>query len=522
MNSQYENSSPESLPKLLPQLLEELYAVDPNLKTREKELTEIIIVLLKSKPNITLDENFKERLRMELRKHTDKPTLAFPSRVLGEINKMRKFNFAFGTALFLVLIVGAVTLQKNKITQPQLVSTDSGKIVRLADNAFGTLSNVSASADSRTGLGSAPASPTLQSNQPVGMPENMSLAVPPSGGGLSSGDKADQSDIRLYQPTYYRYIYNGEAVVIPKDKLEVLRKVKNTSSTEPLGNILRNTDLGVINFKAFGDLSLDNFSVSEKNGYIINVNAKDGHISIYEAYNPMSCGYGAPCAMPMEEQRITMPEVPNDEALITAANQFVQNHGINLSKYGQPKVADDWRIRYLATSDKSSFWIPDSGTVIYPAKINSIGIFDESGNEYGLTVNVRFSDKKVTSLNELTFPNYESSLYATETDIKRIMSLVNKGGMNGYYPVDEPIKTKDIELGTPSIQLMRHWNYQNNESSELYVPALVFPILNPEKYPDNYRKSVVVPIIKDILDAQSDQVRILKEAIPFPLPSISR
>ena len=47
-------------------LLSELYELDPELKKREFELTNILAEMLKQKPDTHFDENFRKELRLKL------------------------------------------------------------------------------------------------------------------------------------------------------------------------------------------------------------------------------------------------------------------------------------------------------------------------------------------------------------------------------------------------------------------------------------------------------------------------
>ncbi len=527
----------------LQNLLNELYAVDPALKAKEPELIQIIQVLLKSKPQIQFDESFKERLRQELQRRSTKSNVFS---LLTE-NKMKKLSLVFGGVLCLLLVVGALFLQRGRVQTKLAQKNDQGKIIRLADNSFGNLAAVStAPQTSAQPLASAPTNQNqtaTSSSAPTSSAApkaSMGFAAPTGfgGGGPISGGSGTASsgtatkgmpiaDMRIYQPTYYNYVYKGD-LTIPSDKLEVLRKVKSPLNTDAINNVIKSTDFGMINLGGFNNLGLDNFSVSEDNGYVINVSPREGTVNIYQQYNPgATCSsIEVPCPMPMmqAQQPIQMPYVPTDQQMISIADQFIKDHDISLKNYGAAEVQNDWKIQYLNLAIKAPTmaptWIPDTGSVIYPATINGINIYDEQGNKYGMVVNISFRDKKVTSVSEITAPNYESSLYETETDTAKIMAIVNKGGVNGYYP-PEATKTVDVELGKPSIQLMRYWKYDYGSSTELYVPALVFPIVHPENYPDIYRKTVIVPIIKDILNAQQPPIRIMKPMMNSSSPGLA-
>jgi hypothetical protein len=196
-------------------------------------------------------------------------------------------------------------------------------------------------------------------------------------------------------------------------------------------------------------------------------------------------------------------EILSDDELISIANQFLQNHNVSTSAYGQPEVNNEYRIMYeRAVEQKQEYYLPEAIPVVYPLLINNETVYDESGNKVGLNVTVNVRNKKVVGIWDLSMQNYTASSYDAETDVKRIMSLVEKGGAYGWVDPDAR-RTIEVQVGDPKLELVRMWDYQNNQSSELLVPSLVFTVLEqPDNEPYFYRKAVVVPLIKRILDRQ--------------------
>jgi superfamily I DNA and RNA helicase len=52
--------------KQIENILQELYGSDSELKNREEELIQIIDSMINLKPNVKIDENFKEELRQKI------------------------------------------------------------------------------------------------------------------------------------------------------------------------------------------------------------------------------------------------------------------------------------------------------------------------------------------------------------------------------------------------------------------------------------------------------------------------
>jgi hypothetical protein len=119
----------------------------------------------------------------------------------------------------------------------------------------------------------------------------------------------------------------------------------------------------------------------------------------------------------------------------------------------------------------------------------------------------------------LTTQRYESAQYVAEQDAARITKLAEQGGMYGFWGEPAP-DARVINLGTPTRVLMQHYLYVNGSNEELYVPALVFPVLNAPT--DMYIQShVIVPLVKEILDNYQPPM-LLKESLsvePRDLPT---
>jgi hypothetical protein len=111
--------------------------------------------------------------------------------------------------------------------------------------------------------------------------------------------------------------------------------------------------------------------------------------------------------------------------------------------------------------------------------------------------------------------NYESSNYKIVTDADKILTIAQRGGMYGDYQGEGADKTVEIELGTPSIALMRYYSYNNEtqNSDELFMPCYVFPINNiSDKEIYFYKKNIVVPLAEDIFK------EINTDPVPEPMP----
>ncbi|MCX6797143.1 MAG: beta-propeller domain-containing protein [Candidatus Doudnabacteria bacterium] len=110
--------------KNMQEILNDLFMIDPELKSKEKEIIPIIEALLKTKPDTKFDENFARQLRAQL---LAKASLALPPKP-SKINNlffMKKSNYlAFGLAA-VILIVGGFYVSQKKV--PNKIITQTGK-----------------------------------------------------------------------------------------------------------------------------------------------------------------------------------------------------------------------------------------------------------------------------------------------------------------------------------------------------------------------------------------------------------
>jgi hypothetical protein len=157
-------------------------------------------------------------------------------------------------------------------------------------------------------------------------------------------------------------------------------------------------------------------------------------------------------------------------------------------------------------------------TVQYPLVVDGREVWEQGGYERsGLSVNVNIRTMKVTSFYGLQTQNYQSSNYAAETDKDRLLKFALQGDLwpQGNYPVENfQVKEVEVKLGTPEVKFMRYWKYDVNQSIELLVPALVFPVLETTPADGSFYKSaVVIPLAKEVLDSAEANNTITPPAI---------
>ncbi|MEK7681151.1 MAG: hypothetical protein AAB348_03870 [Patescibacteria group bacterium] len=514
-------------------IIQDIYALEPSLKEREAELLKIIKEIAALKPDTKFDQNFYNQLKIKLMENiTPKEDV----RGFWQNLFSKKLIFVPVALAVLAIVVVPSLMNKNR--------AGGGQVVALADRAFGSLVVSSGGTNEKSsGIVSQEAVAPTRS---MGLGGNAELMMGGGGGttmvtmGMSapvstqlkttavSSDSVVGSGVaissKMMAPYYYQpytFEYKGEPLVLAEDKMDVLRRIKNTAVVSgELNSILANAGFNAMDWGKLSGMKLQNISMTEdkKGGFSIYIGVEEGSISINKNYDYVRC-MSLDCGpRPLKES-----DMPSDETIIGLADKFLSEYGINKDDYGKPEVQNDWRV-YLGMASaemKPDFYYPETISVIYSQMLNGKEVYDESGNKTGLVVNVDIREMKGAGLWNLFSQKHEASAYEVEKDTTRLVKLAEQGGFRrGYYYAEGTVDSSEdgqvevkknvIELGTPTIGFVKMWIYNENNGQEMIVPAYIFPIV---KKPDDiyfYQKNVVVPLIKEILDQDQNQ--------PMPMP----
>jgi hypothetical protein len=419
-----------------------------------------------------------------------------PSRISSFFEIMKKTTYLIPAGAALVLLL-ALALNANVTTtglpSREASSTAGVSIEPLDGNAFGLLA-----------LSTAVSSPRPESGggSGIGLRQD-SVAAPtaPLGLGAAGGDAKMIAPDSWPGAINYRYVYNGGAIDGLDSSLAVLKRVKGSAvGVRDLGGLT--TDL--LDLSRLSDLKAGSYALFEDRefGYAIYVDLNEGTVSINQNWakwpHPELACRDEAC---FQQYRLKAEDVPADDAVIAIADAFLADYGIDKTGLGAPVVRSEWRIAYAQATDKSFVYIPDSVNVVYPQMVEGRAVVDEGGPS-GLYVGVNVRQRRVDNVYGLTTQRYQSSFYDAETDEKRILGIVERGGVWGYMM--EGAKTVEVEVGQPERVWTRSWLPDAaGNGQELLVPALRFPILNKPANEPYFRDSIVVPLIKDVLDQNS-------------------
>lgn len=470
--------------KQLKQVLEELYAIDPTLKQQESRLAEIINDIIKLKPETRLDEKFFKRLRTQILTETGAASQANEVLIANHMNKFIYSMYGAVVVIMMMTVSMSILLRPVPGKQPVTLGKQSSfeqRLTKVAAGAFGSLKGSQAPAFGKGGGGG-------------------------GGSSIATSEAPVARDSKFMPPieqTVYSFKYAGEEIKLPTEGLSVYKRLKPIEASVDTQSLLSELNVGFVDLNSFGNQNLQNINLVQREdyGYVTSVGLDEGFISIYQNWEKWpagKCGADIKCS---ENLRVKLSDIPEDAELLSVANAFAAEHNIDLSNFGEPWVNSEWRRMYEAAPVKDNYYFPDGIEVVYPFRIDGKETYEEyNGFKTGLSISVNPKERKVAYVNNLLTQNFEASDYELETDTKKLVSLAEKGGIGGMvYYVAPNSKKEVLDLDTPTVVLTRVFIYRNNQNTELFIPALSFPIKNVPKDQSFYRRSVVIPLVKEIL-----------------------
>lgn len=496
----------------LTEILAELYLLDPELRAHEAELIKLIVQLKEIKPDTKFDRQFALDLKNKILNSKEE---------LEEIkdNKFISFNFmnkkiywaalSVATLCLLVFVFARNTPESPKgfLVNETRKTTPEEKVTKLAAGAFGNLSGlgVSPEASGAMGLGGF-------SNEK--MTSSLEIAPVVSADSVSRTSLASDGGAKMIAPYYgFKYVYRGDPIELTAETAPVYRRLKGdrTLAKSLAGSFSSASSLG-FNLDTLSDLRITNLTLTEDRdlGLMITFDFNDDNIFISENWQKWrnlerdACGSDQAC---WERYRIKIEDVPADGELTMISDKFLAQHGVSLENYGPAQVDNSWRASYETFVNKNDFYVPEYASVIYPLLIEGQPARNQSGGYAGIYVSINLFKKAAAGLSGLTPYRYESSHYELETAASEIIKLAENGGWNqNYYASSENLKT--IELGTPEKTYVQIFRYQDGFGEELFVPALVFPVISTPEGGFYYgNRYVVVPLAKEMIKEINNQLQ---------------
>jgi hypothetical protein len=450
--------------KSIPDILKDLYEIDPHLKTQKTELEYAVSAILAGKPDTHFDSGFAAELRAKLVSTKIKPmpvASPYSSFILS-----RAFYGIIGSALTILIVVPFTYVATQKATSPN-------KSIVL--NPFSTQVK-----DLSSGL-----SPKQQvSNKGINAFGKLAL-IPTetfSGSSTSSSVIANSTSSALFtlktasfKKQTIAFEYKGDTISLTDTQGKVFKRTKGIDSGKQLAEMIKQGAFDLTNLSTFDNLNIKNINLAEDkaDGYAIGINFEEGEIIV----NPNKSYWN-------DTKAATTTKIDAAD-LLSFARQFIKVHSIDTSVYGMPIAGDN-------------------NQVIYPLIIENKQVFEADGTPFGLVFIIDPHTQKVSRVLNMTSQTYDSSLYNLETDFSQVV-----GAATTSLSVPQHIKslsnTKTASttaiLGTPKLVLVRTMTQDKatGATTELFVPAYSFPVTYPDTYVGHGPTSVFIPLVKDFL-----------------------
>lgn len=537
------------------QLLSELYQLDPELQKQEPQLIRILEKMTANKPDTHFDEAFRSELKTKLlseiahSKTTDRG-INWRAVFAGFLAGGSAISFAAYAIIQSLTPMATVAPETNTSTVGTLAvnTIDFGfKKSEKGDAAFGTLATAGASQEAKGGGGTrmmapertnvsavppnaapspvvapvapvATMAPAATSAAPVAGTAATDAATAAPGAGMASKMMATEN-ARIMMPPFeqkvYKYVYSGSGFTVKDAQMSVLQKKKNSMTADEAQGFLKNFKISSIDIGHFSALKLNSMSLLEDREYGLGLNLDfmEGTLSIsknWAKWPQESCQNGVCPTAKLEE-------VTPDEKALEIANKFFKDYKINLSSYGTPYVNNDWKKEYEKAADKSTAWVPNAVSIVYPLVIEGKTVYEEYGQPKGINVSIDVKTGLVTDVYGMEKLDFDSSNYATETDTAKILEVAQNGGRSwNYGPIGlaqpEKVTTVDVRLGEPEMTYVHLSDYQDGTSKDYLVPALVFPVLDQPKEGEYFQDKVIVPVIREFFTRKNSPIMYMKES----------
>lgn len=462
----------------------------------DAKMKPLVEALLSLQPHVQMDEAFRNRLRWELLASAS----TFPAVKIsfaGLFASWGKLAYAGAGALAAILVFIGITYGPSLFVGGNFNNVE---VVRIGERAFGDLATQAGGGMGGSAMkGGGESAPTPEGDIAV-----RSVAPVLGMGGGGGGGIVDMPSSLIYPaPEVPRidFVYSGTLPEIGAT-VDVLRRVKPAGATGGFTNTLRRFAMGLLDLDEFSDANVESFSLAkdEPFGYTVYVNPLEGTVSISQNWRRWPQMMDGPGVM---EGTVAMP---TESDLVTIANAFLDEYDIARDEYGAPVVQTNWGVTVPLEKATMPTYIQEI-SIVYPYLVDGEPTYDEGGNPFGLYVGVNVRERRVSNVSGLMTRRYESSSYAAEGDIEKLL-----GYAESRYWAPEGARTVVVEVGAPTPGYMNSWTWNGTEGYEVVVPALIFPVPQNLAIPNMYfPRNLVVPLAKDIIDRNGGgPVRILQ------------
>lgn len=476
-------------------ILDDLYMIDDELKNNEKELEGVVRKILESKPEVEINKEFVDELKIELLEMADDIEKQSTEAKAGFSISLKDFALVMsGAAVCAVLFISTSYVNKNNfISESMDLSRSANKIQKIEDSAFGSFAEPQANNEGAREMLSSKVASDVGVDEAVGVE---------AGGG--AGEAMMMSSPKIMPPqTSFNYVYNGGDIDLPGGKMPVYKREKTGTLSKSVAKTISSFNFPLADVEKLKDTSIPTINIREDRefGYNMYFDLTNSMLSInmnWEKWPNIHdlCEGERDC---FEYNKLQMSDIPEDKPILSVADKFLSSYGVSKVDFEEPRVDKKWQKR--SAYDEGEKYVPERISIIYPLKIENKNVYSEHGEVEGMILEYDIRFGRISGARNIFEKKYISSDYDVSTDMDKIVEVLNRGGNNMYYGSRESKKI-DVEVGEPELALVKMWKHEFREEKqvELYVPCLVFPVIGEVDNRNFSKENVVVPIIEELIN----------------------
>ena len=460
-------------------ILDELYKIDPNLREKEENLIKIIAEMIILKPNIKVNQNFKNELREKL--YSQIVTKKY-QKTNNKPNIWQILTYIFGwvwIAAFSFIFINKDLILNNEVVNTKISEkTDNKTSINTASLPLKTTKSENKDIEIKkidklenkkienitpkpkvkieNNIWSLETKDNLENIQNDISTSNLENNIPESDMALDSV-QSEQYKVQwvfwstnsLVQNTA-KYVFSWSLNDILKSQMDVYSQIKTKNNT-----FIENKDIDLTH----SNLDSLVYSQNNENWYYITIDNKNNYIRIEKNYEYWK-------SQNSEDLNLT------NEEILKTANDFLNTFKINTQNY--------WS--WIIQKDSLESNYNTQKEVTYPFIIDWKKILLEDWSYKWIKITVDLKENKVISMYWLDLNNYIKTLYDVENNEENILKSLNKN------TTSDDKNLEIINLSNPKIEYISKYMSLNWVNKEYLIPAIIF-----EK---QWSDKLIIPLVK--------------------------
>jgi hypothetical protein len=457
--------------------LDELYIIEPHLKSKENEIVSIIDTMMKNRPHVSIDASLKKKIKEEILSTI--VTREIPRAKQSDTYKNSLIQWLFPLS-GIVFAFSLILVIFPTFYSPKDSNNSDLSFTRTIEQAGYKSFDRGANLESEVVQSSSVASPMAPNAKMMAVTSDMPLP-------------------QYEQPSQVVYVYTGE-LTLPTGDMAVYERQSWSFSSEDFGDIVSRFSFDWFDTRALKNTKISSLTLVEDSplGYILNVDFAGWSLSLTEnteTWPTPTCNQTSCESLPW----VKMSDIPTDSTVIKVGQSFLSTYSIPLTNFASPTIDHSWKS--WSTGDIG----PETLTLTYPYLLDDKLIYEENGTPRWLSLTYNIRNNKISQLYWFSKESLKSSQYPIRQSKDTLMKLITQGGRYGWNngTIWENTKTITIALNTPEIAYMRiSQPTTEGKWTDFYVPALVFKVWDIPEWA-YATPTITIPLIDEYMEIES-------------------